>query len=58
MAVRESPKKTIVIQNGRQNEVAVITYATVSIEHALAVKIHALVVKKEVWQKSVVASQP
>ena len=43
-------KKRTVIQNGRQNEVALITYATVSIEHVVAVK-------KEAWQKSTAASQ-
>ena len=44
-------KRRIVIQNGRQDEVAVITYATESFEHAVAVK-------KEAWQKSIAASQP
>ena len=51
-------KRRIVIQNGRQDEIAVIMYATLSIEHAVAVKIHAVVVKKEMWQKSIAASQP
>ena len=30
----------------------------VSIEHVMAVKINAAVVKKEAWQKSIPASQP
>ena len=31
-------KRRIVVQNGRQNKVVVITYAMVSIEHAVVVK--------------------
>ena len=30
----------------------------VSIEHAVVVKKHAMALKKEVWQKSIAASQP
>ena len=50
--------RRIVVQYGRQNKVVVITYAMVSIEHAVVVKKHAMALKKEVWQKSIAASQP
>ena len=55
----ENPqKRCIVLQNGRQNKVVVIMNAAVLTEHAVAVKIHAVMVKKEAWQKSIAGTQP
>ena len=51
-------KRGIVIQNGRQNEVVVITYVTVPIATGYKENKACRGGKKEAWQKSIAMSQP
>ena len=52
VSVRESTEKGI-IQNGRQNKVVLILYGTILIAMGCKENNHAMVVKKELWQKSI-----